>query len=153
MELGIYGSGDGYGHGSRSGDGYGSGYGSGSGYGDGHLSYHASLLRNYAGKHGAAAESQGALLAFWKSKNDGTPSNGGRGDKRKAGTTEEELGELSPYCGDGQMHATLTPLKWKGSKLWVVALYPPFKIQEDKAWSKKREIICEIPNFFETGIS
>jgi hypothetical protein len=63
---------------------------------------------------------------------------------------EEEKGPLVA-CQAGALHATMNPSKWKGERLWVVALYPPIEtVDEDKFASLKREIIAEIvPNFYE----
>jgi hypothetical protein len=62
---------------------------------------------------------------------------------------EEESGPLYP-CKAGALHATMSPSKWKGERLWVVALYPPIvTVDDDKFAAKKREILAEIvPNFF-----
>jgi hypothetical protein len=75
--------------------------------------------------------------------------NGGTGSARHVGMIEEELGPLRP-CHAGALHATMQPAKWKGERLWVVALYPPVEaVDDDKFASLKREIIAEIvPNFF-----
>jgi hypothetical protein len=63
---------------------------------------------------------------------------------------EEESGPLVP-CRRGALHATMSPQKWKGERLWVVALYPPvIHVDDDKMASLKREIIAEIiPNFYD----
>ena len=144
------GSGSGYGYGSGYGDGSGdgSGSGSGSGYGYGELfqEYADLLLFEYAGARGAELVEQGCVLAFWKSKADGTPANGGSGGARKAGMIEEIKGPLR-LCGPGALHATQSLNNWSGERIWVVALYPPIAVQPDKIGSLKREIICEFPNF------
>jgi hypothetical protein len=91
---------------------------------------------------------QGAVLAFWRSAKDGTPANGGSGPARCVGMIEEMKGPLHP-CKPGALHATLNPAKWKGERLWIVALYPPVvHVDEDKCASLKREILAEVRNWF-----
>ena len=61
---------------------------------------------------------------------------------------EEIPGPLA-ICTRNALHATFHPPKHKGERLWVVAMYPPFQCDEDKLGALKREIICEISNFYE----
>jgi len=62
---------------------------------------------------------------------------------------EEITGPLE-ICTKNALHATLDPRKWKGERLFVVALYPPFQNQDDKWASLKRKIVMEItPNPWE----
>ena len=155
----LYGSGDGYGsgYGDGSGDGYGDGDGSGygdgdgSGYGSGSISmeYLQAVADGAAGDRAPKIKADGGVLAFWRSDKNGNPSNGGGGESRKVGTVEELECTLVP-CTKSALHATLTPEKWKGERLWVVALYPPVvNVDESKFASLKREIIAEIvPNFY-----
>jgi hypothetical protein len=42
----------------------------------------------------------------------------------------------------------MRPEKWKGERLFIVALYHPVEFDDDKMGSLKREIIAEIPNFY-----
>jgi len=145
------GDGSGYGYGDGSGDGYGSGYGDGSGYGSGSISmeYLQAVADSAAGDRAPKIKADGGVLAFWRSDKNGKPSNGGGGESRKVGTVEELECTLVP-CTKSALHATLTPEKWKGERLWVVALYPPVvNVDESKFASLKREIIAEIvPNFY-----
>ncbi len=134
-----YGSGSGYGDGSGYGYGDGSGYGHGSGYGDGYWT--AVLEQTPAVK---TAKDQGALVAFWKSDSDGKPSNGGSSTVAAVGLKEELPGPLPDNCGRGAFHATLDPSKWKGERLWVVALWGEVRHGEDKMWALKREFLAEI---------
>jgi len=137
-----YGYGDGYGYGS--GDGYGSGYGSG----EEAVTYQEAVIACSIGERGERLREQGAVLAFWRSAKDGTPANGGGGDPRTIGTIEEIPGPLEP-CTRNALHATLQPAKWKGERLWIVALYPPVTHVDDaKLCSLKREIVAEVPNWF-----
>jgi hypothetical protein len=148
-----YGYGDGYGSGYGYGDGYGSGYGSGDGSGDGagsiSMEYLQAVADGAAGDRAPKIKADGGVLAFWRSDKNGNPSNGGGGESRKVGTVEELECTLVP-CTKSALHATLTPEKWKGERLWVVALYPPVvNVDESKFASLKREIIAEIvPNFY-----
>ena len=152
--ISKYGYGDGYGDGDGSGYGYGdgSGYGyghgdgdgSGDGYGDGEF-YKKTITYTLAEKakdRAYALMAQGALLCYWRSTKDGNPANGGAGTKARPGLVEEIQGPLE-LCTKNALHGTLLPEKWKGDRMWIVALYPPYVEQEDKAGSLKREIICE----------
>ena len=127
--------------------GYGSGYGSGDGYGS--KEYLQAICDGAAGSRAEQLKADGAMLAFWRSDKNGKPCNNGTGPSRSVGMVEEEKGPLIP-CRKGALHATMQPEKWKGERLWVVALYPPVeKVDDDKFASLKREIIAEIvPNFF-----
>jgi hypothetical protein len=82
------------------------------------------------------------IFAYWRSTENGEPANGGKGTKAKVGLVEEIKGPLK-ICTANALHGTLNPPKWQGSKIWVVALYPPYVQQEDKIGSLKREIVCE----------
>ncbi|MCR4319760.1 MAG: hypothetical protein NUV74_05415 [Candidatus Brocadiaceae bacterium] len=84
----------------------------------------------------------GAVLAYWRSTHEGKPANGGSGTIAKVGLIEEIKGPLE-ICTAKALHGTLNPPKWKGEKIWIVALYPPFVIQDDKIGSLKREFIAE----------
>ena len=137
-----YGDGDGNGYG----NGYGDGNGNGNGYGYGDKQYWFNSVQ-YAIKHEdknklSSLEDQGVLFAYWRSNKDGTPSNGGSGTKAVPGLVEEIKGPLK-ICTKDALHGTYLPAKWKGDKIWIVALYPPFQFEEDKVASLKREIICE----------
>ncbi len=120
--------------------GYGSGYGYGSGFGDGDGDGYwkeilASLTRKLCkGK---------TVFAFWKSTADGKPANGGNGTVAREGLLEEINGPLK-ICTPRALHGTLDPPKWKGERLWVVALYRPIQRQEDKIASLKRKILFEV---------
>ena len=151
-----YGSGSGSGYGYGSGDGGGYGGGGGSGYGSGDSSgnsdnskrYLDAVLKHAAGTRFDALEAAGAVLAFWRSGPSGCPTNH-PGDRtpRSAGAIEHVQGPLL-LCSKQALHATLNPAAWCGDRLWVVALYPPIETGSDKLGSLKREIICEIPNFY-----
>ena len=136
---------DGYG----SGYGYGYGYGDGSGSGYGDSAYLDAVMTSRVGERSKTLREQGVMLAFWRSGSDGKPSNGGDGPPRHIGMIEEISGPLKP-CTRNALHATLNPRKWKGARLWIVALYPPVaNVDGDKCASLKREILAELPNWFE----
>ena len=145
-----YGSGSGYGYG----DGYGSGYGDGSGSSDGSGSgdgYWATLFAMQRKKWPvvqqrllAEAENNASAIAFWKSDCNGQASNGGRPDMpAEPGLVQEIDGPLK-ICTKGALHATMNPGKWKGDRLWVVALYGNVVWQDDKVGGLKRQILGEI---------
>jgi hypothetical protein len=52
-------------------------------------------------------------------------------------------GPLALY-GPHALHATLTPHKWKGERLWIVALIGEVIRDETKMGALKREIIGEV---------
>jgi hypothetical protein len=140
-----YGDGDGYGYGYGYGygDGYGYGYGSGdgSGYGDGdgdaalRVVARAALPRQYA--------SDSRVLALWKSTAEGKPANGGKADAVVPGLIQREQGPLN-LCHAGTLHATLEPSRWKGERLWIVALGGEVIGDAEKLGALEREIICEV---------
>src|SRR5690348_9034405 len=127
-----YGSGSGSGSGSGYGDGSGYGYGDGSGYGDGDLNL---FLNSY--------QKGGCVMAFWRSNEDGSPSNGGTGGPRKLGQVETITGPLT-LCTKNALHGTLEPKNWKGDRWWIVALYEPVQSEGDKIGSLKREIVADL---------
>ena len=140
------------GDGSGSGDGYGDGDGSGYGYGSGSKLYSKALLdASVGGDRAAQLRAGGATLAYWRSNKEGRPCNGGRGDPVAPGTVHEESGKTP--CERGMLHATYAPWKWKGERLWVVALWNAVEVDEDKLAATKREIIAEVPNFCEKSES
>ena len=146
-------SGDGSGFGY--GDGYGSGYGDGDGYGDGSgdssgdawktIAWDTVMRWNLESKHRLqAAKNAGAFIALWKSGSDGKASNGGSmAFIATPGLSQEVSGPLK-LCGRNALHATLNPSKWKGDRVWVVALYGEVLREGDKVGALKREIIGEI---------
>ena len=144
------GFGSGYGDGYGCGDGFGSGSGDGDGCGDGFGSgyWQAAIdtfMAAWPDEHRAravSARSAGATIAYWRSHADGTPSNGGRGEARKAGDVERLSGPLV-MCGPGALHATLEPEKWQGKRVWIVALYGEVCTKDDKLWALHREILGE----------
>ena len=154
------GSGSGYGSGYGDGDGsgYGSGYGYGDGYGDGYGSGYGSgygywftifeMSKSSWNKEQISRfndlSASASTLAFWKSDKKGLPSNGGLAPlPAYVGKIEEISGPLE-ICTKHALHATMDPGKWKGERLWVVALFGEVQQQNDKFGALKREIIAEI---------
>jgi hypothetical protein len=150
-----YGSGYGRGYGSGYGDGYGDGYGYGSGHGDGH-GYGHGYGHDYGSGRGAgyghgdgywtavlsAYTRPDATIALWRSDRDGSPSNGGHSTVARVGLVEELPGPLR-ICSRG-FHATVEPARWRGYRLWVVALYGEIQREDDKLCALKREFLAEI---------
>jgi hypothetical protein len=63
----------------------------------------------------------------------------------------EEVDGPLVLCTAHALHGTLNPAKWKGERLWVVALHEPVEYSESdggKYGSLKRTILMEVPNFF-----
>jgi hypothetical protein len=59
------------------------------------------------------------------------------------GTVQTEKGPLR-LCSRGTLHATLLPHKWRGEKLWVVALIGKIVGNDEKLGALKREIVGEV---------
>jgi hypothetical protein len=90
----------------------------------------------------AELEQDGATLAFWRSKEDGRPANGGIADPVKVGTVQTEKGPLI-LCQRGTLHATLIPPKWEGERWWIVALTGEVVGDDEKFGALSREILGE----------
>jgi hypothetical protein len=152
-----YGSGKGYGDGDGGyGDGYcgegygdGEGYGSGEGHGDGDSEEFAAALARSLAPDRVRELPQDAVIAFWRSDSEGKPANGGSGNARTVGMIEEIAGPLA-ICTKHALHGTFAPQHWNGSRLWLVALYPPIQRERAQVASLKREILAEVvPNFYQ----
>ena len=135
--------------GDGSGDGY--GYGYGDGYGDGSIEYWRATIGGFAARWPEAQRQRladlqklgQATLAFWWSDREGFACNGGRSPKAaEPGAVEEIKGPLE-VCTKRALHATNLPPKWKGARLWVVALFGEVQTSDDKLGALKREIIGE----------
>lgn len=48
-------------------------------------------------------------------------------------------------CTANALHATFDPHKWKGQRLWIVALKGEVQRDLTKIGALEREIVCEIP--------
>ena len=65
--------------------------------------------------------------------------------------------KLGPYeiagplelCGDGALHATWNPEKWKGDRTWIVALYGEIAIGDDKLQQESQGYV--VPESFTHG--
>src|SRR6266702_3065652 len=136
-----YDNGNGYSYGNGYGSGSGSGYGNGGGYGynsgDGSGADFTTFLSCFHSPNPTVT------FAYWRSNRDGTPSNNGIGGPRKLGQIEELEGPLK-ICTKQALHGTLDPIKWKGERLWIVALYSPIQKHGNKLASLKREIIFDL---------
>lgn len=150
------GVGAGYGVGIRADSGYGvgEGYGTGSGHGDGAVygaGYWEALYANAVAawpdaqkQRLDAAWRDATYLALWKSDAEGCPANGGKSFVASPGLRQHVHGPLE-LCGPGALHATMRPDKWRGTRLWVVALYGEIACEENKIGALQREILGEIP--------
>ena len=131
-----------------SGYGCGSGYGSGYGSGDGDRYWHAVAASGCALAEPerarlAALVAEGATIALWKSDHGGRPCNGGSGTQARVGLVEEIKGPLR-ICTASALHATNDPTKYRGERLWVVALFGEVAAQGDKVGALRREFVGEI---------
>jgi hypothetical protein len=122
-------------------DGDGDGYGYGDGYGDG--DYLQAIAEAAGGQRATQLREQGAVIAVWRSRGDGCPSNGGTGAPAAVGDIQEVAGPLD-ICSPRALHATLQPGQWKGERWWAVALYPPVVGDHKKYGSLKREILADL---------
>src|SRR5436190_408796 len=139
------GYGDGFGSGYGSGDGSGSGYGSGHGYGSGYwlAIFDTKFLSHPRVQELLKAEPE-VSFAYWRSNKRGFPSNGGSSDEAaRPGLVQEIAGPLK-ICTPRALHGTLDPEKWKGDRLWLVALIGECQHSEDKRGALRREIIEEV---------
>ena len=152
-----YGDGSGYGYGAGYGDGSGYGAGDGSGYGSGYDAgygageYWRAIAITASQKWSLSQQArfsevfiQADALAFWKSDANGLPSNGGLSKEAAYPGLVQEISGPLQICTKDALHATLAPGKWKGERLWVVALFGEVQWQDDKCAALKREIIGEI---------
>ncbi len=85
----------------------------------------------------------GAEIVYWNSDRWGRPANGGTGGPVRVGLVQEVEGPLA-LCGPRALHATKEPHRWKGERVWVVAMWGPVVWNDDKCGSLKREILGEI---------
>lgn len=123
------------------------GYGYGSGYGS--PAYWLACIKNFAAKWPKAAQKRlqelqraGAKIVYWRSHQDGTPSNGGKADPVKAGDVQRIAGQLE-VCTRRALHGTLMPPKWKGERWWIVALIGEIQGDDEKYGALEREILGE----------
>jgi len=144
-----YGSGSSYGDGDGSGSGSGGGYGSGSGGGYGSKEYWAATIDAFAAKwieplkkRLSELRAEGHQIAFWRSGKDRRACNGGSNSPVEAGTIETIAGPLE-ICTQRALHATTIPPKWKGDRVWIVALKGKIQWSGDKCGALCREIIGE----------
>jgi uncharacterized protein YjbI with pentapeptide repeats len=84
----------------------------------------------------------GRVIAYWCSDTWGRPANGGTGEPVSPGVVQGEPGPLS-LCLKGTLHATRHPHKWKGTRVWVVALFGEVQEQTDKLGTLRRMAIGE----------
>jgi hypothetical protein len=91
-------------------------------------------------------EKEEAVIAYWNSNEEGQSARYGNQLEIPAGVGVVHISEgpLRNVCGEGQLHATVKPLQWPGSRVWVVAMYGDVRWESDKCWCLKREIIGEI---------
>ena len=136
-----YGDGFGYGDGSGYGSGDGSGSGDGFGYGDGDgdsLFYWEQIARKFV-----CNLATNVFVAFWKSDKSGRPCNGGSSSPVEIGQIQKASGPLN-LCHANTLHATLNPAKWKGDRLWIVAMHGEIQQDGDKVGALVREIVAEV---------
>ena len=145
-----YGSGNGSGNGNGNGDGYGDGYGSGNGSGNGdgngngNGNSYALLLEGFSNHPALKHLEENVTLAFWRSDKEGKPTNGGSGLPVKPGEIQEVTGPLK-ICSMRALHGTTRPdrYRYKGERIWIVALFEPVQWSNDKCGSLRRLILQE----------
>ena len=82
-------------------------------------------------------------ISYWCSDQHGIPANGGSSEPVYPGMIQEISGPLE-ICTKQALHATTFPHQWKGSRVWIVALFGEVQKRDDKFGSLKREIIGDI---------
>ena len=91
----------------------------------------------------------GATIAYWCSDAQGRPANhsmdpiAARNWTARPGLVQEVEGPLRPCTGNA-LHATLTPHRWRGVRVWIVALVGKVADQGDKVCALRREVIGEV---------
>ena len=83
------------------------------------------------------------LVCYWCSDQWGRPANGGTSDSVYAGLVQTIKGPLA-LCGPKALHATREPHRWRGSRVWVVALLGERVDDTDKSGALKREFLGEV---------
>ena len=143
MEVG----GDGYGYGYSDGDGYGDGYGYSDGGDGGYWAacipgFTAGWTQDQRARLTELLGQQDVTVAYWRSDEQGRPANGGQADPVAVGTVQTVEGPLA-ICTERALHATRMPPKWKGERIWIVALHGELQEEDDKLGALKREILGE----------
>src|SRR5436190_2200920 len=119
------------------------GYGSGSGYGYWQAIFETKFVYHRRVQELLKSEPE-VSFAYWRSNRRGLPSNGGSSDEpARPGLVQEIAGPLK-ICTARALHGTLNPEKWKGERLWLVALIGECQHSEDKRGALRREIIEEV---------
>lgn len=85
----------------------------------------------------------GVEIAFWNSDQHGRPCNGGTGDAPPLGGWQDGPPDARP-CVLGTYHATTTPHRWGGCRVWVVALRDVVLREDGKLAARGRLVIGEI---------
>jgi hypothetical protein len=89
-------------------------------------------------------QASGARIAYWRSDANGLPANGGTlKEAARVGLVQTTKGPLK-LCEKGTLHATLVPPKWRGERVWVVALLGEVIGDDDKYGALTREILGEV---------
>ncbi len=90
------------------------------------------------------AQKAKATIAYWCSDAHGRPANGGVGLERARPGLRQKIEGTLVLCGSGALHATMSPHKWKGVRVWVVALLGEVQTQDDKHGALRRTFIGEV---------
>ena len=122
----------------------------GSGSGDGDREYWQSAISAFSQKwpvpqqtHFKALMARGVPIAYWRSNDNGASANGGKALVPAApGVVHREKGPLG-LCQVGTLHATYLPPKWKGERVWIVALHGTVIGDDEKMGCLEREILGE----------
>jgi hypothetical protein len=92
----------------------------------------------------------GATIAYWNSDRHGRPANhdmdpiAAREWTARPGLVQTVKGPLMP-CSGQALHATFEPHRWKGERVWVVALVGTVATHGgNKVCSLRREVIGEV---------
>jgi uncharacterized protein YjbI with pentapeptide repeats len=111
------------------------------------MTYHKSHWTKRQVRNLNKAVQEGATIAFTLTGPEGEPYNGGKSPRdqyARQGLVQESKGPFK-LCQPGVFHATLEPHRWRGSRVWIVALYGEIQREGDfKLGALKREFIGEI---------
>ena len=83
-------------------------------------------------------------IGYWCSDDHGCSPDGGSGARAAPGVVHKAPGALRERRDADQLHATRDPLRWRGARVWIVALLGRRGGDDGKSWALRREIVGEV---------
>ncbi|NIR30337.1 MAG: hypothetical protein GWN84_13715, partial [Gammaproteobacteria bacterium] len=83
-------------------------------------------------------------IGYWCSDQWGRASNGGDTSVYVSRGLVQEVGGPLELCTRHALHATSEPHRWRGCRVWIVALFGERQTEGAKCGALRREIIGEI---------